>query len=89
MQDKFSIRFFNDQEIRAVWDAPEGRWRFAAADITAAVTGSTNPRKYSSVLKSRLKKERPELTTDCSQLRLTAADGKRYLTDTFLQNDYA
>lgn len=34
-----------------------------------------------------LKKSQPELTTKCSQLKLTAADGKRYMTDCFVQKD--
>ena len=60
-------------------------------DIVAAVTESPNPRKYWSVLKTRLKKAGNELTTRCSQLKMTAADGKRYATDCFahhLQREY-
>lgn len=56
-------------------------------DIVEAITESVNPRKYWSVLKNRLKKSGNELTTRCSQLKLTAADGKKYATDCFLQDD--
>jgi hypothetical protein len=52
-----------------------------------AITDSPNPRKYWSVLKTRLKKAGNELTTRCSQLKMTAADGKRYATDCFSQED--
>lgn len=45
------------------------------------LTESPNPRKYWSVLKTRLKKEGAELATDCSQLKMESADGKKYLTD--------
>ena len=84
---KISIRFYNDREVRAIWDEEKSKWWFSAVDIVAAITDSPNPRKYWSVLKTRLKKDNNELTTKCSQLKLTAADGKKYATDCFIQND--
>ena len=84
---KISIRFYNDREVRAVWDDEKSKWWFSAVDIVAAITDSPNPRKYWSVLKTRLKKDNDELTTKCSQLKLTAADGKKYATDCFIQDD--
>ena len=84
---KKSIRFFNDREVRAIWDEEHSKWWFSIVDIVGAITDSPNPRKYWSVLKSRLKKAGNELTTRCSQLKLIAADGKRYATDCFAQDD--
>ena len=84
---KVSIRFYNDHEVRAIWDEEKSQWWFSAVDIVAAITESPNPRKYWSVMKTRMKKAGSELTTKCSQLKLTAADGKRYATDCFIQND--
>ena len=84
---KKSIRFFNDREVRAVWDEEHSKWWFSATDVVAAITDSPNPRKYWSVLKTRLKRSGSELTTRCSQLKMTAADGKRYATDCFSQED--
>lgn len=84
---KISIRFFNDREVRAIWDEANSKWWFSVVDIVAAITDSPNPRKYWSVLKTRLKKAGNELTTNCSQLKLTAADGKKYATDCFAQED--
>ena len=84
---KTSIRFYNDREVRAVWDEENAKWCFSVVDIVAAITESPNPRKYWSVLKTRLKKAGNELTTKCSQLKLTAADGKKYATDCFSQDD--
>lgn len=78
---KVSIRFFNDCEVRAVWDENNSKWWFSVVDIINCVTESANPRKYWSVLKLRLKKQNNELTTICSQLKLTASDGKKYLSD--------
>ena len=87
MNNKKSIRFFNDREVRAVWDDEHSKWYFSIVDIVGAITDSPNPRKYWSVLKTRLKKAGNELTTRCSQLKMTAADGKRYATDCFAQDD--
>jgi len=56
-------------------------------DIIGAITESPNPRKYWSVLKTRLKKSNAELTTRCSQLKLISSDGKKYATDCFSQDD--
>ena len=84
---KISIRFYNDREVRAIWDEEHSKWWFSAVDIVAAITDSPNPRKYWSVLKTRLKRGNNELTTKCSQLKLTATDGKKYATDCFIQDD--
>ena len=51
---KISIRFYNDREVRAIWDEEKSKWWFSAVDIVAAITDSPNPRKYWSVLKTRL-----------------------------------
>ena len=87
MNTKKSIRFYKDHLVRAVWDEENSQWWFSIVDIVGAITESTNPRKYWSVLKTRLKKAGNELTTRCSQLKLTSVDGKRYATDCFTQND--
>ena len=87
MSNKISIRFFNDREVRAAWDDSANQWLFSVADIVGVLTESVNPRKYWSVLKSRLKKTNPKLTTNCSQLKMTASDGKRYLTDCLSQQN--
>ena len=84
---KQSIRFYHDHEVRAVWDEEHSKWWFSIVDITKAITESPNPRKYWSVLKSRLKKTNNELTTKCSQLKLSASDGKKYKTDCYAQED--
>jgi len=85
--NKKSIRFYKDHEVRAVWDEEKSTWWFSIVDIVGAITDSPNPRKYWSVLKARLRKAGNELTTRCSQLKMTATDGKRYATDCFSQDD--
>ena len=78
------IKLFESQTIRSEWDAEAEKWWFSVIDIVAVLTeqpDSTKARKYWSVLKTRLKQEGSQLATNCSQLKLTAADGKKYLTD--------
>lgn len=84
---KISIRFYNDREVRVIWDEGKSKWWFSAVDIVAVITDSPNPRKYWSVMKTRMKKAENELTTKCSQLKLAASDGKKYATDCFIQDD--
>jgi len=84
---KVSVRFFNDTEVRAVWDEEKAKWWFSVVDIISILTDSKNPRKYWSVLKTRLKDKNPQLATNCSQLKLIARDGKKYATDCLLQED--
>ncbi len=81
MTKKEVVKLFNTQCVRTVWDDSSEKWYFSIVDIVAVLTESPNPRKYWSVLKTRLKKEGSELTTNCSQLKLRAADGKMYMTD--------
>lgn len=76
-----NIKLFQNQEIRSQWDAEQEQWLFSVIDVVGALSGSTNPRKYWSVLKTRLKKEGSQLATNCSQLKMLSADGKSYLTD--------
>ena len=72
---------FDGRQVRSVWDADEEKWFFSIVDTVSILTDSLNPRKYWSVLKTRLKKEGSELTTNCSQLKMLSADGKYYKTD--------
>lgn len=74
---KTSIRFFENVPVRSVWDAETSRWWLCAVDIVEAFSLSTAPRKYWNTLKSR----NNQLSSICRQLKLTAKDGKKYLTD--------
>ncbi len=74
---KTSIRFFEDIPVRAVWDEQTSQWWFCAADIAEALTNSKNPRVYWATIKHR----NPQLIAICKQLKLTARDGKAYITD--------
>ncbi|MBN2612949.1 MAG: Fic family protein [Bacteroidales bacterium] len=81
---KISIRFFDDREVRAVWDEQNAKWWFSVLDIVALLTGQddyTKTRNYWKYLKTKLKKENSELVSSTTQLKLLASDGKRYLTD--------
>ncbi|MFN8713812.1 MAG: protein adenylyltransferase Fic [Bacteroidota bacterium] len=84
-QLKISIRFFNDREVRAVWDDEHAKWWFSVLDIVGILNEECDYpkiRNYWKYLKAKLKKENNQLVSDTNQLKLTAADGKKYLTDT-------
>jgi cell filamentation protein len=78
---KVSIRFFNDREVRAVWDEENSKWWFSVIDIVAILSESEDARNYWYVLKNRLKKANSEVLTNCKGLKLTAPDGKKRLSD--------
>lgn len=83
-QLKISIRFFNDREVRAVWDDEHSKWWFSVLDIVGVLNEEadyTKVRNYWKYLKAKLKKENSQLGSGTNQLKLTAADGKKYKTD--------
>ena len=86
---KISIRFYNDREVRAVWDEDNSKWWFSVLDIVGVLNGQDDYQKnrnYWKYLKTKLKKENNELASVTNQLKLSAPDGKRRLTDV-LDND--
>ncbi len=82
-QDKMHLinKIFNNETIRTVWDKEQEKYYVSVIDIVGVLSESDNPRKYWSVLKTRLKKEGSEVATICSQLKLKSSDGKYYNTD--------
>ena len=84
MSEKISIRFFDDREVRAVWDDENSRWLFSVIDIVAVLRNEDDyqkTRNYWKYLKAKLKKEGNQLGSDTTQLKLLAPDGKRRLTN--------
>ena len=84
MDNKQSLQLFEEKRIRTAWDEEKEEWYFSIVDVVSILTDQPDQRhaaKYWSVLKTRLKQEGSELTTNCSQLKMTAADGKKRLTD--------
>ena len=84
MENQDSIQLFENQQIRTAWDTEKEEWYFSIVDVIGVLTDQADARhaaKYWSVLKTRLKQEGSQLTTNCSQLKMTAADGKKRLTD--------
>lgn len=76
-----NIALFNGKGIRRHWNAEEEQWYFSVVDVVGILSQSADPRNYWKVLKSRLKDEGSEVVTKCNQLKIIAADGKKYLTD--------
>ena len=78
---KDALKLFEDKKVRTIWDDEQEKWFLSIIDAIEILTDSPNPRKYWSVLKTRLKKEESQLATNCSQLKMQSADGKYYKTD--------
>ncbi len=84
MNKEHALAVFENYEIRRIYNEKVERWYFSVIDIIAVLIQQSDcqtARKYWNKLKSRLKKEGSQSVTDCHQLKLEAADGKKYLTD--------
>ena len=81
MENKNAIQLFEDQPIRAAWDEEKEAWYFSVVDVVRVLTDSPNPQTYWRVMKKRLKDEGNETVTSCNALKMTAADGKKRMTD--------
>jgi cell filamentation protein len=83
-QQKISIRFFDDREVRALWDEQNAKWWFSVLDTVAVLTDQndyTKTRNYWKYLKAKLKKENSEVVSATTQLKFSAPDGKMRLAD--------
>ncbi|MBK8227000.1 MAG: Fic family protein [Flavobacteriales bacterium] len=81
---KISIRFFDDREVRAVWDEDHAKWWFSVLDMVAVLTDQDDydkTRNYWKYLKAKLKREGSQVVSAATQLKLLAPDGKKRLTD--------
>ena len=85
MTQQTDIKYFDEQQIRTVWDEDEGRLYFSIVDVVQVLTEQPTVRgasTYWAVLKKRIKDSKgDELLTNCKQLKLLAADGKSYKSD--------
>ena len=81
---KISIRFFEDREVRAIWDEENAKWWFSVLDIVAVLTDQkdySKARNYWKYLKAKLKKEDSQVVSATNQLKILAPDGKNRLAD--------
>lgn len=89
MANKISIRFFDDREVRAVWNDTDKKWFFSVPDILGVLNDEddySKNRNYWKYLKTKLRKEGNEVVSVTNQLKLLAPDGKRRLTDVLDNN---
>ena len=77
------IQIFENQKIRTAWNEEREEWYFSVVDVISVLTDSKDGRKYWNKLKQRLKEEGNETVTNCHQLKLPAADGKKRLIDVY------
>ncbi|RLC45542.1 MAG: cell filamentation protein Fic [Candidatus Cloacimonadota bacterium] len=83
-KEKISIRFFDDREVRAIWDEGNSKWWFSVLDIVAVLTDQDDynkTRNYWKYLKAKLKKENSQVVSATTQLKILAPDGKKRLSD--------
>lgn len=81
MSENNKMQLFENKTIRTAWDAEREDWWFSIVDVVRVLTDSPNPQTYWRVMKKRLKDEGNESVTNCNALKMTAADGKKRLTD--------
>ncbi len=79
--DNYKIQLYEDNKIRTAWDEEQEEWFFSIVDVVAILTDSADPQAYWRKLKQRLKAEGNETVTNCHGLKMTAADGKKRMTD--------
>jgi len=87
MKKENSIILFNQKKVRRHWDDNEEQWYFSIVDVVTVLTDSSNPRRYWSDLKTKLKQEGSEVYEKIVQLKMTAPDGKQRQTDCFATED--
>lgn len=75
------IQLFENKRIRTAWDEEKEEWFFSVVDVVAVLTDSKDPAAYWRKLKQRMREEGNEAVTNCHGLKMTAADGKKRLTD--------
>jgi cell filamentation protein len=81
---KISIRFFDEREVRAIWDEENSKWWFSVLDIIAVLTDQndyTKTRNYWKYLKAKLKRDNSQVVSATTQLKFLAPDGKRRFAD--------
>ena len=84
MAHKKSIRFFNDRQVRAVWDEENSKWWFSAIDIVRAINDEDDYKKcrnYWKYLKGKMAKEGVELVSITNHFKFEAPDGKQRASD--------
>ena len=89
MAQEEAIKLFEGQQVRYIWDDEKEKYYFSVVDIIQVLTESASyqlARNYWKVLKNRLAKEGNESVTNCNQLKMQAADGKKYNRDSQRSN---
>jgi prophage antirepressor-like protein len=81
MTQETTIKLFQDQKVRVLWDNDKEKWYFSIIDVIEVLTESPRARKYWNALKTKLKSEGSELSHKLGQLKMKATDGKMRITD--------
>ena len=81
MTKEESVKIFEDNTVRTVWDGDNEKWYISIVDVISVLTESANPQVYWRVLKKRLLAEGNQTVTNCYGLKMLARDGKMRMTD--------
>ena len=81
MTQKNALKLFDEKKVRTLWDDELEKWYFSIVDVVEVLTDSPRPRKYWNALKTKLQKEGSQLSLNVGQLKMLAADGKKYMTN--------
>jgi len=87
--NKISIRFFDDKEVRAIWDEENAKWWFNVVDIVSVLNEQddyTKANNYWRWFKRKLIKEQNQLVSATHGFKFLAPDGKKRLADTLDSN---
>jgi len=81
MTQKNALKLFDEKKVRTLWDDELEKWYFSIVDVVEVLTDSPRPRKYWNALKTKLQQEGSQLSLKVGQLKMLAADGKKYMTN--------
>lgn len=81
MIEKSTIKIFEEKQVLTIWDVEQAEWYISIVDVIEVLTDNDRPRKYWNDLKTKLKKERSELSEKIGYLKMQAQDGKMQMTD--------
>lgn len=87
MNKEHAVVLFNQKEVRRHWDEEQEQWLFSVIDVVSVLADTSNPKRYWSDLKIKLKHEGSEVYEKIVQLKMLASDGKKYSTDCFATED--
>lgn len=70
-----AIKFFEQKQVRSIWDDKQEKWFFSIVDVVAILTESVDVQAYW----RKLKQEGNQTVTDCHALKMIASDVRDFM----------